>query len=188
MRLSFTLNLNLTLIKKTPMVCWTLFLKKMFFSKCWPRKIAEFCGFKANFCACFDPRYIPNMHQIALQSIHVSKIFRKNMPPDHPSKLRASPLISSLMEKLIFTETSHKNCWIDPWSVPALKEYSWAWENCVQPPVMGITKKRQPLVSNYSLDNSLLEEVKEFKDLGLTTTDNFNWNLHTDIIASKTER
>ena len=31
--------------------------------------------------------------------------------------------------------------------------------------VMKLTKKRQPLVSNYSLDNSLFEEVKEFKDL-----------------------
>ena len=39
--------------------------------------------------------------------------------------------------------------------------------------VMRITKKRQPLVSNYSLDNSLLEEVKEFKDLRVTSTDNF---------------
>ena len=32
--------------------------------------------------------------------------------------------------------------------------------------VVRFTKKRQPLVSNYSLDNSFLEEVKEFKDLG----------------------
>ena len=54
--------------------------------------------------------------------------------------------------------------------------------------VMRITKKRQPLVCNYSLDNSLLEKVKEFKDLGVTTTDNFNWNLHTDIIVSKANR
>ena len=42
--------------------------------------------------------------------------------------------------------------------------------------VMRLTKNKQPLVSNYSWDNSLLEEVKEFKDLEVTTTDNFNWN------------
>ena len=54
--------------------------------------------------------------------------------------------------------------------------------------VVRFTKKRQPLVSNYSLDNSFLEEVKEFKDLGVTTTDNFNWNWHIDIIVSKANR
>lgn len=44
---------------------------------------------------------------------------------------------------------------------------------------MTITKKRQHLISNYSLDNSLQEEVKELKDLGITTT---------DIIVSKANR
>ena len=33
-----------------------------------------------------------------------------------------------------------------------------------------------------------MEEVKEFKDLGVTTTDNFNWNSHTDIIVPKANR
>jgi len=42
--------------------------------------------------------------------------------------------------------------------------------------------------TSYSLDNSLLEEVKEFKDLGVTTTDNLNWNSNTDIIVSKANR
>ena len=54
--------------------------------------------------------------------------------------------------------------------------------------VMRSTKKRQPLVSNYSLDNSFLEEVKEFKDLGVTTTYTFIWNIHIDIIVSKANR
>lgn len=49
----------------------------MFFSKCLPRKIAKFCGLKANFHTCFN--IFPNMHQIALQSIQ------------SPSKLRATP-------------------------------------------------------------------------------------------------
>ena len=54
--------------------------------------------------------------------------------------------------------------------------------------VMRLSRKRQPLVSSYFLDDSLLEEVKEFKDLGVTTTDNFNWNSHIDIIVSKANR
>ena len=54
--------------------------------------------------------------------------------------------------------------------------------------IMRITKKQHPYVSNYSLDNSILDEVKEFKDLGVTTTDNFNWNSHIDIIVSKANR
>ena len=54
--------------------------------------------------------------------------------------------------------------------------------------VMRLSKKRQPLVSNYFLDDSLLEEVKGFKDLGVTTTDNFYWNSHIDLIVSKANR
>lgn len=54
--------------------------------------------------------------------------------------------------------------------------------------VMSITKKRQPLVSNYSLVNSLLEKGKEFKDLRVKTTDNFSWNSHIDIIVLKANR
>ena len=55
--------------------------------------------------------------------------------------------------------------------------------------VMRLSRKRQPLVSSYFLDDSLLEEVKEFKDLGVTITDNFNnWNSHIDIIVSKANR
>ena len=50
--------------------------------------------------------------------------------------------------------------------------------------VMRLSRKKQPLVSSYFLDDSLLEEVREFKDLGVTITDNFNWNSHIDIIVS----
>ena len=54
--------------------------------------------------------------------------------------------------------------------------------------VMSITKKRLPLVSNYSLVNFLLEKGKEFKDLRVKTTDNFSWNSHIDIIVLKANR
>ena len=35
--------------------------------------------------------------------------------------------------------------------------------------IMRITKKKQTFTSNFFLDNSALEEVNEFRDLGLTT-------------------
>lgn len=54
--------------------------------------------------------------------------------------------------------------------------------------IMRITKRKQPYVSNFSLDNSILEEVEEFKDLGVTTTEHLNWNSHIDIIVSKANR
>jgi hypothetical protein len=36
--------------------------------------------------------------------------------------------------------------------------------------ILRITKKQQPLISSFYLDNSILEEVKEFKDLGVKIT------------------
>ena len=35
--------------------------------------------------------------------------------------------------------------------------------------IMKITKKIQPFTSSFFLENSELEEVKEFKDLGIIT-------------------
>lgn len=46
---------------------------------------------------------------------------------------------------------------------------------------------------NYSLlvfflENSVLEEVKEFKDLGIITNHHLSWNPHIDHIVSKANR
>ena len=35
--------------------------------------------------------------------------------------------------------------------------------------IMRIMKKKQPFISNYFLDNSALQEVNEYRDLGITT-------------------
>ena len=37
------------------------------------------------------------------------------------------------------------------------------------------TKKKQPFISNFLLDNSVLEEVNEFRDLGITTDQHLHW-------------
>ena len=82
----------------------------MFFSKCWPRKIAKFCGFKSNFYTCFDPKYISRLHYRA------SKFSGGTCPRTPLGSSRLRPSISSLMEKFILVETSHEKCWIHPWT------------------------------------------------------------------------
>lgn len=54
--------------------------------------------------------------------------------------------------------------------------------------IMRITKKKQPFISNYLLDNSVLEEVNEFRDLGITTDQHLCWNLHIDKVVAKANR
>ena len=53
---------------------------------------------------------------------------------------------------------------------------------------MKITKKIQPLTSSFFLENSELEEVKEFKDLGIITNHHLSWNPHIDYVVSKANR
>ena len=53
---------------------------------------------------------------------------------------------------------------------------------------MRITMKKQPIISNFTLKGSALEEVNEFWDLGLLTNHHLSWNSHIDIITSKANR
>ena len=53
---------------------------------------------------------------------------------------------------------------------------------------MKISKKLQPLTSSFLLENSELEEVKEFKDLGVITNHHLSWNPHIDHVVSKANR
>ena len=46
--------------------------------------------------------------------------------------------------------------------------------------IMTITKKIQPLTSSFFLENSELEEVKEFKDLRIITNHHLSWKPHID--------
>ena len=53
---------------------------------------------------------------------------------------------------------------------------------------MKITKKTQPLIYSFFLDNSGWEEVEEFKDLGIFTNQHLSWNPHIDLVVSKASR
>ena len=54
--------------------------------------------------------------------------------------------------------------------------------------IMKLTKKIHPLTSSFFLENSELEEVKEFKDLGIITNRHLSWNPHIDYVVSKANR
>lgn len=53
--------------------------------------------------------------------------------------------------------------------------------------IMRIKKKKQPFTSNFFLDNSVLEEINEFRDLGIITDWHSSWNysstLTTKLVA-----
>ena len=54
--------------------------------------------------------------------------------------------------------------------------------------LMRITLKKQPLRSSFSLNGNVLEEVDEFRDLGLLTNHHLSWNSHVDAITNKANR
>ena len=54
--------------------------------------------------------------------------------------------------------------------------------------IMRVTRKKQPFISNYLLDNSHLEEVNELRDHGITTDQHLRWNLHIDKVVAKANR
>ena len=53
---------------------------------------------------------------------------------------------------------------------------------------MRITKKKQPFIPSYFLDNSVLEEVNDYRDLGITTDQHLRWNLHIDKVVAIANR
>ena len=100
MQLSFTLNLNLTLVKNTYDMLNIIF-KKCFLLSVGQEKLLNFVDLNQIFIVVLILNIFPNMHQIALQSIQISKIFRGGMPPDPPSKLRALPFANLFGWKLV---------------------------------------------------------------------------------------
>ena len=58
--------------------------------------------------------------------------------------------------------------------------------NVTKGKIMRITKKKQPFISNFFLHYSVLEEVNEFRDLGITTDKHAN--LHIDNAVAKANR
>ena len=54
--------------------------------------------------------------------------------------------------------------------------------------IMRITKKQVPFTNIVQLSDTVLEEVKEFKDLGILTNNGLSWNSHIDMITAKANR
>ena len=54
--------------------------------------------------------------------------------------------------------------------------------------IVRITGKQVPFTSSVHMNDTVLEEVKEFKDLGILTDCSLSWNSHTDMITAKANR
>ena len=50
--------------------------------------------------------------------------------------------------------------------------------------IMRITRKQVPFTNSVHINDTVLEEVKEFKDLGILTDCSLSWNSPTDMITS----
>ena len=60
--------------------------------------------------------------------------------------------------------------------------------NSVKSKTMTITEKQVPFTNRAHLSDTVLEEVKEFKDLGILTENGLSWNSHIDMITAKANR
>ena len=54
--------------------------------------------------------------------------------------------------------------------------------------LMRITQKKKPFRFSFTLNGSVLEEVYEFRDLGLLTNHHLSWNSHVDAVTNKANR
>ena len=54
--------------------------------------------------------------------------------------------------------------------------------------IMRITRKKVPFTNRVHLNDTVLEEVMEFKDLGVLTYNSLTWNSHIDMISAKANK
>ena len=54
--------------------------------------------------------------------------------------------------------------------------------------IMTLTKKKHPYISSFTLNNFRLDEVKEFKDLGVVTNEHLSWNSYVGIVVAEANR
>lgn len=50
--------------------------------------------------------------------------------------------------------------------------------------LLHVTNKKKPVLTDYTLSNQPLKEVKEYKYLGVTLTNNLSWNSHIKQVSS----
>ena len=53
---------------------------------------------------------------------------------------------------------------------------------------MKITRRKQPFASTFFLNNTELEEVDDFWDLGVITDHHLHWNSHVNCVVAKANR
>ena len=53
---------------------------------------------------------------------------------------------------------------------------------------MRITKKQVHFANSMRMNDTVLEEVKEFKDPGILTNSSLSWDSYTDMITAKASR
>ena len=73
------------------------------------------------------------------------------------------------------------------------KLYNWSQRNLMdfnskRCKIMRITKKQVLFTNRVHLGDTVLEEVKEFKDLGILTNNGLCWNSHIYTITAKANR
>ena len=93
---------------------------------------------------------------------------------------KAFSVMSCPNDQLMFQEDLGRLC---TWSERNRMDF-----NVKKCKLMRITMKKQPFISNFTLKGSVLEEVNEFRDLGLLTNHHLSWNSHIDTITSKANR
>ena len=54
--------------------------------------------------------------------------------------------------------------------------------------IMALTEKKHLYISSFTLNSYRLDEVKEFKDLGVITDEYLSWNSHFDNVVAKAYR
>jgi len=54
--------------------------------------------------------------------------------------------------------------------------------------IMKITRKKQPFTSTFFLNNTELEEVDEFRDVGVITDHHLRWNSHASCAIATANR
>lgn len=69
--------------------------------------------------------------------------------------------------------------WCDKWQMPV---------NFAKTVFMRITLKKDPLLFQYSTNNTILSEVTQYKYLGLWITKNLSWSKHIDFVVAKSLR
>ena len=89
-------------------------------------------------------------------------------------------MISCPNDQLMFQEDLDRLC---TWSERNRMDF-----NVKKCELMRITMKRQPFISNFTLKGPVLEEVNEFRDLGLLKNHHLSWNSHIDTITSNANR